>query len=87
MGRISAVEIGFDDAHPDLERISWEEFFTWFERHNLALRYNDKVVDGLNTFEFVDRLRAKGELSPDTEPMDSGDPDTLPEEVKLDALE
>ena len=72
-GGISAVEIGFDATSPDLQRISWEEFFTWFERHTLALRYNDNTDDGLNRFEFVDRYRATGELSPDVESVDSED--------------
>ena len=78
MERPFVIDIVFDPDNKEVERIEWEEFFDWFDRENLALRYND-AVKGYSAFEFVDRDRVKSELNPASDTPDSGDPDVLQE--------
>lgn len=42
------LRIDFPDANPDpnLEQISWEDFFEKFEESQLAFLYQDKTDDG-----------------------------------------
>lgn len=82
--RPDVMEIAFDPNNPEIERISWEEFFDWFNRENLALRYDDEEK-GLAAFELVDRDRVRSELAPETEMPDTGDSDELRENITPDA--
>jgi hypothetical protein len=82
--KTDAIEISFDLEDSNLERIEWEEFFEWFQRENLALRYDNKEK-GLSAFEFVDRDRVRSELAPETELPDTGDYDELTENITPDA--
>jgi hypothetical protein len=51
------LRIDFHDSTPDpnLEHISWNEFFEEFERHKLEFLHQDKTVDGKVSrfFKFV----------------------------------
>jgi hypothetical protein len=42
---------------PDLEQISWNDFFEEFEKNNLAFLYQDETADGRTSrfFKFIDR--------------------------------
>jgi len=82
--RSDMIEVAFDPDNPELERVSWEEFFDWFEEEHLALRYETKE-EGQPEFEFVDRDIARAELAPETESMDSGDADEQRENLIPDA--
>ncbi|MCW9054414.1 MAG: hypothetical protein OQJ98_00285 [Candidatus Pacebacteria bacterium] len=78
------MDIAFDPNNTEVERIEWEEFFDWFERENLALRYNNDA-EGYSAFELVDRDRVRSELEPELEAIDSGDPDVLRQNTIHDA--
>ena len=60
-GEGGILRIDFGDPDPNLERISWEEFFRIFEENNLAFLYQDKTESGgISRFnKFVDREREK----------------------------
>lgn len=76
------LHIAFGPLGPDMEEVSWEEFFERFENENLALEYDDEAVYGTPPdFELVDRDRARDELAPETELPDSGDRDALIENI------
>jgi len=70
------LRIDFQD-HPDLEPITFEEFFDRFESGNLAFRYNDEELPEGGSpedyFKLVNRDNAA--VGPDDQVLpDSGDP-------------
>ncbi|MHB1118082.1 MAG: hypothetical protein ACYCZ7_00935 [Minisyncoccota bacterium] len=80
------LHIAFGTLSPDMEEMSWDEFFERFENENLALEYDDEAEGGETpSFEFVDRDRARDELAPETELPDSGDMDMLLENTIPDS--
>jgi hypothetical protein len=40
------LRIEFDPSDDNLEEISWDEFFEWFDRNELALVYQDEKASG-----------------------------------------
>lgn len=64
-GRSSAVRtdsdggilrIDFQESEPDLEELSWDEFFEIFEENNLAFLHQEETGDKQSRFnKFVDR--------------------------------
>lgn len=51
------LRIDFGEKEPELEEISWEEFFQTFDDRKLAFLYQDKTKDGGTSrfFKFVRR--------------------------------
>lgn len=51
------LRIDFGEKEPELEEISWEEFFRTFDERKLAFLYQDKTKDGKESrfFKFVRR--------------------------------
>jgi hypothetical protein len=51
------LRIDFGKPDPNLEPISWEEFFEKMEENDLAFLYQDKTADGKESrfFKFVKR--------------------------------
>jgi hypothetical protein len=54
------LRIKFTDD-PDLEEISWDEFFEEFDNNDLAFLHQDETADGQPSrfFKFIDRSRAE----------------------------
>lgn len=54
------LRIDFNEPEPNLEEISWEEFFTTFDDRKLAFLHQDKTADGHTSrfFKFVNREAA-----------------------------
>lgn len=80
------LHISFDQKDPNMEAMSWDEFFERLENERLALSYDDAAPTGaLPEFELVDRDRAQSEYAPETELPDSGDADVLRENIAPDS--
>jgi hypothetical protein len=58
---ILRIELPGDGPDPNLEPISWDEWFEWFDRNGLAFLYQEEKADGeLSTFnKFVSRETVK----------------------------
>jgi hypothetical protein len=55
------LRIDFEPRDPELEPISWEEFFAKFDKEKLAFLHQDKTADGhLSRFhKFINRSGAR----------------------------
>lgn len=72
------LHVAFGPLAPDMEELSWEEFFERLENEQLALEYEDGVEkEQTPDFTFVDRDRAREELYPEEELPDTGDIEVL----------
>ena len=51
------LRLDFGDPEPDLEEVTWDEFFQVFDRSNLAFLHQDRTDDGqLSRFnKFIER--------------------------------
>jgi hypothetical protein len=50
------LRLDFGTSEPNLEELSWEEFFEIFEKSGLAFLYQDKTDEGISRFnKFVAR--------------------------------
>jgi hypothetical protein len=56
-GEGGLLRIDFGEKEPELEEISWEEFFRTFDERKLAFLYQEKTKDGKESrfFKFVRR--------------------------------
>jgi hypothetical protein len=55
-GSGGVLRFDFGTAEPNLEEISWDQFFEIFEKEKLAFLYQDKTDEGISRFnKFVER--------------------------------
>jgi len=61
-GDVGILRIDFGDKEPNLEPITWDQFFAEFEKKNLAFLYQEKTADGEESrfFKLIDRGDANG---------------------------
>lgn len=76
------LHIAFGPLVPDMEEVTWDEFFERLENEQLALEYDDAAPrEQIPDFEFVDRERELEEFYPGIDLPDSGDADVLRENI------
>lgn len=59
-GEAEVLRLVFGDPNAELERVSWNEFFTIFDTRRLRFRYEDPVTEGPEwsfAFESIDQPR------------------------------
>lgn len=85
--QFGVLSIHFGSEDPDLEQISWEDFFDRFDGENLIFRYNNFVIPGEE--ELAYSLAYRNNISEGTDTdigMDDNDNDSgLPEENPIAA--